>query len=42
MGDRDLVRDLPVHDWLAGTRKVHDQWTAVRCDGLPFVVLTPR
>ena len=38
----DLVRDLPVHDWLAGTRAPHEQWTAVRCDGLPFVVLTPR
>ncbi|WP_344952099.1 cache domain-containing protein [Terrabacter ginsenosidimutans] len=37
----DLLRGLPVDAWLRGDVVDHPEWTATRCDGLPFVVLTP-
>jgi len=38
----DLLRGLPLEAWLSGDRRHHPQWTATVCDGLPFLVLTPR
>jgi hypothetical protein len=38
----DLLRDLPVEEWLSGDLSPHPQWRATVCDGQPFVVLTPR
>ena len=38
----DLLRDLPVESWLAGDGVEDVRWSATRCTGLPFVVLTPR
>ena len=40
----DLVRDLPLADWLDPTTPDvigPDGWTALRCTGLPFLVVSP-
>ncbi|MEW1953068.1 cache domain-containing protein [Terrabacter sp. NPDC080008] len=38
----DLIRDLPIEAWLEAKALDHPDWSAARCEGLPFVVLTPR
>ena len=38
----DLVRGLPLEAWRAGDEDASAEWRATPCDGLPFVVLTPR
>lgn len=38
----DLIRDLPVAAWLAGEDPPGSEWLATRCEGLPFLVITPR
>ncbi|WP_344254728.1 cache domain-containing protein [Terrabacter carboxydivorans] len=38
----DLLRGLPVQHWLRGEAPEHQEWAATPCEGLPFVVLTPR
>ncbi|GGM92669.1 hypothetical protein GCM10009721_18030 [Terrabacter tumescens] len=37
----DLIRGLAIEDWLSGEPVAHSQWSATRCQGLPFVVLSP-
>lgn len=38
----DLLRGLPIEDWSSGAEVDHAGWTATRCEGLPFLVLSPR
>jgi hypothetical protein len=38
----DLIRDLPLAAWLAGADAPGSEWLATRCEGLPYLVITPR
>jgi hypothetical protein len=38
----DLIRDLPLDAWLSGADDPSTPWLATRCEGLPFLVITPR